>query len=332
MKFNPYLVDDTYWFKNCVPKRYESVERKKVIVRTLKIDSESVAIEKAKSTWTSLIDGWEALLAGDTDDAEKQFAAARNYAQTQGFRYLPMNRVVDLDDADLLKRIEAIEATPKYRRKKAAAPLLGAVDKPKINLKRALEFYWHLTRDRLVGKSKDQIRRWENPRKKAIKNFIAVVGNLPLEDIEGDDMLDFTDYWQKRMEKEGITANSANKDLVHLSDIFRTVNKKKLLNLVLPLSDLAFKEGDRPKRPAFSTDWISTMLLAPGAMDGLNKEAKCVLLGMINTGYALNNATLGYGLALANKGLKALSDPHLMAGLNVHEGKVTYAPVANELG
>lgn len=47
--------------------------------------------------------------------------------------------------------------------------------------------------------------------------------------------------------------------------------------------------------------------------------------------YALNNATLRHGLALANEGLGALSNPHLLEGLNVHNGKVTNAPVAQSL-
>lgn len=49
---------------------------------------------------------------------------------------------------------------------------------------------------------------------------------------------------------------------------------------------------------------------------------------------ALNNATLPFGLALANKGPVAamLADPHLLNGLNVHEGKVTYKAVVDALG
>ncbi|MCH9631233.1 MAG: Alanine dehydrogenase [Chlamydiia bacterium] len=49
---------------------------------------------------------------------------------------------------------------------------------------------------------------------------------------------------------------------------------------------------------------------------------------------ALTNATLNYALKLANEGYrKALSeDPLLMLGLNVCQGKVTYEPVANDLG
>jgi len=48
---------------------------------------------------------------------------------------------------------------------------------------------------------------------------------------------------------------------------------------------------------------------------------------------ALNNATLPFALALANKGYRQalLDDPHLMNGLNVHQGKVTYQAVSDAL-
>ena len=50
--------------------------------------------------------------------------------------------------------------------------------------------------------------------------------------------------------------------------------------------------------------------------------------------FALNNATLPFALALADKGWKqALKDDlHLRAGLNVHDGKITCKPVAEALG
>ena len=48
---------------------------------------------------------------------------------------------------------------------------------------------------------------------------------------------------------------------------------------------------------------------------------------------ALTNATLPFALALANKGAKKalLDDPHLLNGLNVHQGQVTYKAVADVL-
>jgi len=50
--------------------------------------------------------------------------------------------------------------------------------------------------------------------------------------------------------------------------------------------------------------------------------------------FALNNATLPFGLAIANKGWKQAlkDDAHLRNGLNVASGKVTYQAVARDLG
>ena len=50
--------------------------------------------------------------------------------------------------------------------------------------------------------------------------------------------------------------------------------------------------------------------------------------------FALNHATLPFALALADKGWKkaCADDPHLLAGLNVHAGRVTYKAVADDLG
>jgi alanine dehydrogenase len=49
---------------------------------------------------------------------------------------------------------------------------------------------------------------------------------------------------------------------------------------------------------------------------------------------ALNNATLPFTLALANKGHRVAlaEDPHLKNGLNVAGGKITYKAVAEAHG
>jgi alanine dehydrogenase len=49
--------------------------------------------------------------------------------------------------------------------------------------------------------------------------------------------------------------------------------------------------------------------------------------------FALNNVTLPFALALADKGVKKAmaDDPHLTNGLNVHEGRITYQAVAQDL-
>jgi alanine dehydrogenase len=53
----------------------------------------------------------------------------------------------------------------------------------------------------------------------------------------------------------------------------------------------------------------------------------------VTSAHALNNATLVHGLALADRGMRAIAeDRHLRNGLNVHKGRITNKPVADALG
>jgi len=188
-------------------------------------------------------------------------------------------------DDEFYARVRAVVRKDGTIDDREADALLGAVPKPKLTLSESLKEFWKLADDRTVGKSEDQIRRWRNPRIKAIKNLIDVIGDVEIQNLTADDMLDFREWWMDRIRNEGLTANSANKDIIHIANVLRTVNKMKRLGLDLPLSDLSINECEKKTRPAFSVDWIKDKLLAPGALDGLNAEARAILLGMVNTGY-----------------------------------------------
>eukprot|EP01035_Chromulina_nebulosa_P006147 gene6147-8323_t len=74
--------------------------------------------------------------------------------------------------------------------------------------------------------------------------------------------------------------------------------------------------------PTYTVDGVVHYCVAnmPGAAPRTSSEA-------------LNNATLPFGLALANHGLEALrKDPHLARGLNVLKGEITYPAVAEAMG
>lgn len=74
--------------------------------------------------------------------------------------------------------------------------------------------------------------------------------------------------------------------------------------------------------PTYAVDGVVHYCVAnmPGAAPRTSSEA-------------LNNATLPFGLALADHGLDALKrDPHLARGLNVLKGQITYPAVAQALG
>lgn len=281
MEKAPIIQRNRIWhIRRRVPKRYASIESREYVHLSLHTDSRSIAEGKWQGVWDNQVEAWEAKLAGDTADAEKRHAAAVELARVRGFRYLPTREVLELDTKDVLARVEASSDA------REAAALLGTVDRPKITINKALEMYWDLAKDKTLRKSPDQIRRWKNPRLKAVRNFVHVCGDKPIDEITRDDILEFREWWYEKLAANTHTASSANKDLGHLSAVLKLVNSKKRLGLPLRdlLGELSFDESDQRRRPPFSTEWIKTKLLAEGALDGLNREARCVLLAMINTG------------------------------------------------
>ena len=199
--------------------------------------------------------------------------------------------------------------------------LLGTAQKPAITVEAALDLYWSLAREKVLGKSEDQLRRWRNPRIKAVRNFVAVAGNKALDAISRDDLLDFRQQWLERIEAGEVTPNTANKDLIHLGDILKTVNNMKRLGIDLPLGELSFREGEKRTRPPFSVDWIRTRILAPGALDGLNEEARALVIGMINTGYRPSE-----GAALSRQTIRLDHNiPHISIEPDGRQLKTPYA-------
>ncbi len=281
---------DTYHLRKRVPARFKDIEPRKHVGISLHTDSLEQAQQKASTAWQQLLAGWEARLAGDTDDAEKRFIAAKQLAQARNFRFLPSDQIASLPSSDLTERIDFASVVNDKIDTIEASAILGGANPPKINVTRALELFWTLAAKKTLGKSEQQIKRWRNPFKKAITNFIGVIGNKALDEINREDMLAFRQFWFKRMKNNGLSANSANKDLIHLGNIFKTVNEMKGLGIDLPLSGLSFKEDEAQQRPSFSEDWIRNKILAKGALDALNVEARCILIGMINTGYRPSEA------------------------------------------
>lgn len=283
----------TYYLRRNVPRQFAAVEPRKEVWLSLKTDSRSEALARAPGAWRNLVSGWEAMRDGDSTDAETRFKAAQEVARSRGFRFMPVERVAELPPEKLLERIEAAMTPAGTLNARLYPGIIGTVPKPEVTVNRALEIYWQISAEKTDGKSEDQLRRWKNPRKKAFANLVSVIGDIPLSEITPDDLLDFRDWWFNKITDEGLTKNSANKDFTHITSALREVNTMKRLGLSLPLDSLkAFSENGKADetRAPFSEKWIREKILAPGALDGLNLEARCILLGMVNTGYRPSEA------------------------------------------
>ncbi len=283
----PILRAGTFHLRRRVPKRFRKIEDRGEVWISLHTDSASIARDKAPIVWAEHLEAWEAKLRGETDVASERFEAARELAARRGFRFLPARDVARLPLPELVERVDRVFIRGRPDMREADA-LLGGARAPKVRVSDLPEVYFDLARDMIRGKSAGQVRVWRNPRLKAVENFQKATGRNPaLDEITRDDMLDFRAWWEDRLDSDELTANSANKDFTHLAGMIRLVNKRRRLGLdIAPIfSDLAIKEGVKRTRLPFSPAWIREKLLAPGALDGLNLEARCILLGMVNTGY-----------------------------------------------
>ena len=95
--------------------------------------------------------------------------------------------------------------------------------------------------------------------------------------------------------------------------------------------DVAIDQGG-----CFETSHATTHAEPTYIVDGVIHYCVANMPGAVarTSTFALNNATIGHAMALADKGWKAAlsANPHLQNGLNVCEGKVTYEAVARDLG
>lgn len=95
--------------------------------------------------------------------------------------------------------------------------------------------------------------------------------------------------------------------------------------------DVSIDQGGSAEtsRPTSHSDPVFTV-------DGVTHYCVTNMPGAVprTSAFALNNATLPFVLALANAGVPAAcrADPHLLAGLNVRNGKITFRSVAESLG
>ncbi len=108
---------------------------------------------------------------------------------------------------------------------------------------------------------------------------------------------------------------------------------RKHLSLMRPgsvLVDVAIDQGG-----CFETSKATTHQTPTYEVDGIIHYCVANMPGGVarTSTFALTNATLPFAVQLANKGKQAmLDDAHLLNGLNVHAGKITFEAVAKDLG
>ena len=269
-----------YYFVKRVPRRFAAYDVRKFVKVCLKTDSESEALRKVAEVEDNLEQYWVALSDGSGDEAK--YDAMVKLAAARGVRYRPEKELMSRGLDEVLRRIEALEPN-EAKDPVISGAVLGVAKRPTIKLSEINEMVFDLEKTKLVGKSEDQVRRYKNPKLKAFKNLVGILGDVDIASIERDDALEFRDWWQDKIVEEDLTANSANKDITNVSAALQMVIDRKRLPMENPFKGLRFEQGKTKARPPFSVSWITEMF-TEARVAGPDAEARDIFLTLVNTG------------------------------------------------
>ena len=282
------LRGKTFFLKRRVPKRFAEIESREVVWESLKTDSRAVATAKAERVWASYLDGWEARLAGRVGDAEARFQAARDLAARRGYAFLSADAVSKLDLADILERVEASRSQNTAPRHDIADAVLGGVEEPGLLLSGLVAHVEGIASHEHRFKSAQQMRLWRNPRKRAVNNLIAAIGgDRRVTEIGAAEALLHRTWWRARLKEDGVKAASANKDFHYVSALLQRFYDD--LNTPAPPRPYAGvsirdRHAKQERKREVPLAWVTDRWLVPGALDGLNDEARDILLISLETG------------------------------------------------
>jgi len=117
-----------------------------------------------------------------------------------------------------------------------------------------------------------------------VNSFVGVVGDKLVTELTIEDAIDFRNFWRDRVVQEGIAAKTANREIGQLSGMIKELNILRRLGLPELFKGLRLK-GEVDKEPTpYDTKFVQDRLLADGALDGLNEDARYIIYVIADTG------------------------------------------------
>lgn len=286
------LRDGVYYYWRRVPKVVVHLEdRAPVIRQSLKTDD----LAKARAQRDILEEAdnflWASMLTdGKTGSAMAAHKVARARAEALGFAYRPAVEVAQPPIENLVRRFAAISdlRTPVA----VETAVLGGVDRPRVKVSEAFEIYCNeIAAVEIVGKSEEQKKSWKKVKKYAVEAFTKVVGeDLAMEDITRDHAKKMFEHFKALIAPTDKKAakKSASLGKRRLGDM-SILYKRYYAHIGVegrpnPFEGLTFNQKFKKSRLPFPIEWVRDVILKPGALAGLNADARHIVLVCIETG------------------------------------------------
>lgn len=228
---------------------------------------------------------WHARAAGAVEQAAIDFDEARRRARALGLDYKPVDATASEPLSEIVHRIELLAEDDLLHDRATVDAVLGMVPVPKIMLSTLFAQVRAAKRPTLAKFSPNQIKKWENGKRRAAELFLEVLGgDKATTSLTRADALKFAEHWEDRVADGEITAHTANKNITHVSGMVAAISKRYRLRLE-PMFAGTRLDGDKTQsRPPYSPGFIVNHILAPGALADMNAEARAAIHVLVNTG------------------------------------------------
>ncbi|GAB4529754.1 MAG: tyrosine-type recombinase/integrase [Roseibium sp.] len=280
----PHNRDGVWYLRKRVPKTYSHLEKRTEIWLTTGIlvahDPKGLRAKEAVAELNSGLEAsWQMQAAGRTDDAKTRFEAAQQRARSLQLPYLTNAELAAGPLDEIMKRIDLLVTRNNMEDPFEVASVMGGEERPEIRLSTLMAEYEGIHKAALAKKKKsdNQMRKWRNPRRRAIRYFLDLVGDKSLTQLTRTDAIRYQDWWEEHVLKNDLSLATANKSIGFLAKMLKDIDRKFQLGLEPIFADLRFAGARDGKRPAFTVEHVRDKILASGALDDLNAEARAIL-------------------------------------------------------
>ncbi|MER8978046.1 integrase [Mesorhizobium sp. M0239] len=287
--------DGTWYLVRRVPKEFAELDRRVLVRISTDIpivnDPRGIrAKEVVQRLHVELDAYWGGLRDGQSGEARLRFEAAQQRAKALRLVYQTNAELAEGARDDIVDRIRLLLDRNVIEDEREVAAALGGEERPAIRLTGLVAEFEKIEAQSLNAMSPNQLRKWRNPKKRAVGNLIEVVGDMNIAALTRSHAIQFREWWQKRIRVESLDIGTANKDIGHVSKMLTTVDMAHQLNLPPVFKKLRLSGQVAVQRAAFEAAFVQDKILADRALAELNEEARHLVLLIADTGMRLSEA------------------------------------------
>ncbi|HEV7344129.1 MAG TPA: DUF6538 domain-containing protein [Devosia sp.] len=278
---------EIYFYVRRVPRHMADLDGRKVIRESLGTRSENEAATLSAQIDKDVEAYWAALLAGhNPTDSRARYEAAIALARSLGFVYRSAADIVKMGPAETMKRLKFLE--DKVAKPKIVEAVMGTAPGSVLTLHTLVSTYLEKNKVDLIGKSPAQYRKHKEQREGSVAVAVRVIGDKQLADITNYDTMMYRQHWADRVAAGEVTRESANRSMSDVKGMLTVIDDAYKTEFGKPWEGLRIrgkkKVRDKRRRHPYPLDFVQNRLLAPGALDGMNEDARYSTYGMVETG------------------------------------------------